>query len=195
MITHTLSVAKSSGYDVVVVDEKKQTGNTFGQRLSNAFKTVFAQGYTHVIAIGNDSAALSGNHIRQAANKLDSDSMVLGPSRDGGVYLIGLCEDHFDENIFRSLPWESSRVYTSLKNYGVRRNITVHRLQPLTDFDSPCDLKTVLKELAALGLTGRLIFIFLNGFILSGKPGNATFDRTEPLFLHTDYALRAPPVV
>jgi len=194
MITHTLSVAKSSGYDVVVVDEKKQTGNTFGQRLSNAFKMVFAQGYKHVIAIGNDSAALSGNHIRQAANKLHSHSMVLGPSRDGGVYLIGLCEGHFDENLFCNLPWESSRVYTSLKKYSAGRNITVHRLQPLTDFDNPDDLKAVLKELAALGLTARLIFIFLNSFILSGKPGATIFEPINPLFLHTDYALRAPPV-
>ena len=67
-----------------------QTKGTLGQRMENAFKTAFEKGYKKVIIVGSDLYSLKTSHIEKALNQLDKKEVVIGPSQDGGYYLLGL---------------------------------------------------------------------------------------------------------
>lgn len=91
------SAARDLGVDLVVVGHRlpgadavlPQRGDSFGARLSAAFEDTRRLGYRHVVAVGNDTPCLDVATIRSAFAALTDHAMVLGPSDDGGVYLIG----------------------------------------------------------------------------------------------------------
>ena len=89
-IRKSLKTAQRSGYPVYWIDANRQRGDTFGERFANAYQQLFHKGYQKVIAIGNDCPTLTVKDIYQAATSLESNKPVLGPSKDGGVYLRGL---------------------------------------------------------------------------------------------------------
>ncbi|MDX1333133.1 MAG: DUF2064 domain-containing protein, partial [Robiginitalea sp.] len=97
--------AKRTGFPVFHFNERMQEGTSFEERLTNAMKTLFDQGFEHLVVIGNDSPDLTTETLRDAVASLDQKKAVFGPSDDGGVYLIGLHRDHFEYNEFRDLPW------------------------------------------------------------------------------------------
>ena len=66
----TLAIANKSGVDVVWLDEKKQKGTNFSERFSNAYKSLFQQGYEKVISIGNDTPNLTAKHLKKAIHLL-----------------------------------------------------------------------------------------------------------------------------
>ena len=82
-----------------------QTGDGLGERLKNAFTDAFEQGFSKVVAIGSDSPDLPESFLRQAFEELDSHDAVVGPSSDGGYYLIGFSEGSFAPGTFeRVIP-------------------------------------------------------------------------------------------
>jgi len=64
LISDTHKRLKTSPYPIVVVDEKLQSGNIFGEKLANAFDYVFQKGFDYVIAVGNDCSNISVNWRR-----------------------------------------------------------------------------------------------------------------------------------
>ena len=71
-----------------------QSGDNLGERMRNAFLGRFKEGYKRIVIIGSDSPSLPLKYIKQALDtKCD---MVLGPSFDGGFYLIGMQNKVFD---------------------------------------------------------------------------------------------------
>ena len=109
--------AKKTGLDVIVFSEKLQRGNSFSERFSNAIESAFLQGYQHIISIGNDSPDLKAKHIAIAHENLNKGITTLGPSLDGGAYLITISKQQFNKKDFASLPWQSRTLFTSLKKY------------------------------------------------------------------------------
>jgi 2-phospho-L-lactate guanylyltransferase (CobY/MobA/RfbA family) len=92
-----LKSIRSTGLPVLSFNEENQVGDNLAERLTNAFAQAFAEGYQNVIALGNDTPDLDANLINDAADTLTTGNPVLGPSRDGGNYLIGLRKEDFDE--------------------------------------------------------------------------------------------------
>lgn len=92
LVHHATDVAEQSGLPVFHISELEQRGHSFGARLYHAFEQVYAQGFERVIAIGSDCAHLTPTMLSNAAQQLSKRSMVLGPARDGGVYLMGLTQ-------------------------------------------------------------------------------------------------------
>ena len=99
----TMAVISKSGLRCIHVDEASQKGAGFGERFTNAIKDIFNQGYEYVITVGNDSPGLKTSHILKALRFLQHNKVVLGPSLDGGFYLLGLHKDQFSENEFMKL--------------------------------------------------------------------------------------------
>jgi len=93
---HTLKTIRSTELPVLFFDEKNQVGHNLAERLTHAFSEAFAKGYKNVIAVGNDTPDLDGKIIIQATDALAVGNPVLGPSQDGGNYLIGLCKEDFN---------------------------------------------------------------------------------------------------
>src|SRR5713101_6896988 len=73
-----------------------QRGETLGERLVNAATELLSNGFDSVCLINSDSPTLPGEILTTAASLLaqEGDRVVLGPSQDGGYYLIGLKRPH-----------------------------------------------------------------------------------------------------
>ena len=85
-----------------------QKGKNLGGRMFNAMKCLFEKGYERVLLIGIDSPDLPLSFIVDAFKKLEYYELVIGPSEDGGYYLIGLTKPI--KYLFTNIHWGSSNV-------------------------------------------------------------------------------------
>ncbi|MGJ8736881.1 TIGR04282 family arsenosugar biosynthesis glycosyltransferase, partial [Zobellia laminariae] len=102
LINRTHEIATSTKADVFVIDESLQKGTSFGERYANAFQELFDQGYTKVLSIGNDTPDLTASVLEQAVDRIQNNDLVIGPSTDGGVYLLGMHREFFNLNEFKA---------------------------------------------------------------------------------------------
>ena len=95
-----------------------QKGNNLGERMYKAIQWLFDNGYQKASLIGTDSPDLPLAFIKDAFQKLDSYKLVIGPSEDGGYYLIGM-KNPFDM-LFKNIEWGSDKVlkYTVSKAHS-----------------------------------------------------------------------------
>ena len=87
-----------------------QRGADLGARLANLLTELLGAGHPGAIAIDSDSPTLPMSYVAEAAMVLaagEADAVV-GPSDDGGYYLIGLREPHSE--LFEAMPWSTERV-------------------------------------------------------------------------------------
>ncbi len=87
----------------------KQRGNDLGERMYNALKDYWHRGYKRLVIIGTDCLTLRKRDLDLAFQKLSRYDVVLGPSRDGGYYLIGLTKPI--RSIFSNMHWGSDKVF------------------------------------------------------------------------------------
>lgn len=138
----TLQTVKKTKLPYFHFTEKEQLGNSFGERFSNAIHKVLSQGFDNVIAIGNDTPKLTTASLLKAEKELNKNKLVLGPSMDGGFYLMGINKSHFKFEIFKNLPWQTKHIRKSVV-HGVTLNQQqqVVFLSMLVDLDTQDDLK------------------------------------------------------
>jgi hypothetical protein len=102
-------------------------------------------GYEGIITIGNDTPELSAQQILQASQALENGKFVLGPSKDGGFYLMGLRVNWFDYTAFLNLPWQTPTLTMAIKNTIGPAAGSLWLLPALTDLDGFADLKRLLR--------------------------------------------------
>ena len=122
-----------------------QQGADLGDRLLHAFQWMHAQGYQNTILIGSDSPHVSRNIIANARVALDEADVVLGPSDDGGYYLIAMHEPH---DVFSNIPMSTSVVIQRTIEQAERQGLTVQCIDPLFDIDELPDLLRLAQLLA-----------------------------------------------
>jgi len=123
-----------------------QEGDDLGERMKNAFKTVFSQGLKSAILIGSDSPDLPGLIIDRALISLKDHDAVLGPSYDGGYYLIGFRADTFLPRTFDEIPWSTPEVFIKTLDVMEKAGLKVHILPEWRDVDTINDLKALFFE-------------------------------------------------
>lgn len=116
-----------------------QHGGTLGERMSNAFKKGFGDGYKKVILIGSDCHDLHEKHLKQAFSLLDKNDVVVGPAEDGGYYLIGMNMLH--DPLFENKTYSHPEVLRELALAAREQNLTLAMLDTLADIDTLADLK------------------------------------------------------
>ena len=132
-----------------------QRGESLGQRLSAAFDDLFETGAERVVVIGGDSPTLPAEVIERAFDRLDQGmDLVLGPTRDGGYYLIGLRRP--TSALFVAIPWSTSRVLAATLDRAAAKELTVELLPEWYDVDEPTDLEH-LESLFATGYEGAAL--------------------------------------
>lgn len=151
LTAQTLKKVQRTGLPYFHFTEKEQIGNSFGDRFVNAIRQVFDQGYSKIVAVGNDSPHLGIQQILKAAGETSKENVVLGPSLDGGFYLLGLHADHFQESSLRQLPWQTSSLLQRTKKLLKGLQVEVTLLNPLTDIDSLIDVKRLSNAIRSLG--------------------------------------------
>jgi rSAM/selenodomain-associated transferase 1 len=116
-----------------------QQGNDLGERMLNAFKTIFDAGYQKIILVGTDTPGISAELMNDALNRLKSYKCVIGPSDDGGYYLVGLNSKLY--YLFDGMEWSTDSVYRKTIESLKRDNQSYFVLEKLIDIDTKEDLK------------------------------------------------------
>ncbi len=117
LFQHTSAIISKSGLPCIHSDEHNQVGLDFGSKLGNAVESVFSQGYSSVIVLGNDCPELNQEILKSAILELKTNKLVVGPSQSGGVYLMGFHASNFDKENFQNLPWQNKQLQNSLLEY------------------------------------------------------------------------------
>jgi len=125
-------IARVAGIDLVV--SRAQRGATFGERLEHAFREAAAT-YDEVAVVPIDVPQLTVRDVVRAFALLRTHDLVLGPSDDGGVYLIA--GRAAAANRFASVRWLTPHVLGDL------RSDSTAILDPLVDVDGRDDVKRV----------------------------------------------------
>jgi 2-phospho-L-lactate guanylyltransferase (CobY/MobA/RfbA family) len=102
----------------------------------NAFEDVRAAGYAEIVAVPGDVPGLSEPHLSAAFRALETRDIVLGPSPDGGVWLIGSHAETDLSDLFENVPWRTAGVFSALVRNAPRAAL----LNALLDVDRPSDL-------------------------------------------------------
>jgi rSAM/selenodomain-associated transferase 1 len=119
-----------------------QEGNDLGARLANAFDSVLKK-QERAVVIGTDSPDLPVERIQSAFAKLNETDVVLGPTDDGGYYLLGL--SRMLPETFENISWGTDKVFQQTLQRA--RNHKVHVLEPHYDVDVIEDLLRLQKNL------------------------------------------------
>jgi glycosyltransferase A (GT-A) superfamily protein (DUF2064 family) len=165
----TLKTVEKSGIKYFHISEEKQVGNSFGARFSNAIETIFQKGFENVITIGNDTPHLKTRHLIDTLQQLEKNDSVLGPSKDGGFYLMGLKKSYFNKETFERLPWQTNRLHQKFSSLAHLKNLKIQYLEPLNDIDCKEDLKLIIHSFKAvsssiLKLLQKLFYRIKNNF-------------------------------
>jgi uncharacterized protein len=123
-------------------------GADVGACLGQATSRLFAAGFSRVMALNADGPTLPGTYIEQADALLGRNDVVLGPSEDGGYYLVGLrrpCPD-----LFRDIAWSTAGVMLQTVDRAAALGFSAALLPPWYDVDTAADLERLRRELACL---------------------------------------------
>jgi rSAM/selenodomain-associated transferase 1 len=133
-----------------------QIAGDIGQRMRYAMQTAFCRGARRVVLVGTDIPGLTTPILEQAFTALHEKDLVLGPSTDGGYWLVGMTRP---ANIFGGIVWSRPDVLENTLTLARRKGMTPYLLDPLNDLDTPEDLERELGRsmlaLATAAASGR----------------------------------------
>lgn len=110
-----------------------QSAGDLGARLRAAFRELRAAGAPRVIALGADSPTLPPERLEEGIEAIAASDLVLGPTEDGGYYLVG--SRVTDEAIFRDIPWSTERVLEITLDRAAQAGLSVRMLPAWYDID------------------------------------------------------------
>jgi rSAM/selenodomain-associated transferase 1 len=160
---------------------------SFADCLFHAAASLLDAGHESACLINSDSPTLPAAYLVSAATILAApgDRVVLGPSTDGGYYLIGLKRPH--RRLFEGVDWSTERVFAQTLDRAKELSLAVHHLPSWYDVDDLAALRVLMGEL----------FEDRRFRVWGSKPTPATWTRRElaRLLVGTDLAARlAVPV-
>lgn len=124
-----------------------QRGDSFGERLAFAVEDLFRVGFDSVCLIDSDSPTVPAANYAEAAAALANrrGDIVLGPSDDGGYYLIGMTKNH--RGLFEDVDWSTERVLDQTMRRAKELDLTLHLLPRCYDVDDRQTLRRLCDEL------------------------------------------------
>ncbi len=120
-------------------EKRLQEGESLGNRMMAAFFELFQQGYSKVVIVGSDCPELTTFVIEDAFDKLDATDVVIGPSSDGGYYLLGLTQ--LIPELFKNKQWSTDTVLADTIKDTVNLRKVCLFLTELSDIDTADDLR------------------------------------------------------
>lgn len=153
LLKHTAAVLRDLSFDKVVYfsekidnndfwenslfEKKLQKGADLGERMHHAFDTAFNKGYKKVLIIGSDLFDLTSSLITSAFEALETYDISIGPSLDGGYYLLGMKK--LQPEVFKNKKWGTDSVLENTLQDLKKQKIKL--LKALNDIDTLEDLK------------------------------------------------------
>ncbi len=143
-----------------------QEGEDLGVRMYRAFTECFSNGFRYVVIIGSDSPDIPHGIIEEAFRSLNEHGAVIGPTWDGGYYLIGFSRGFVSRRFFENMLWSTSNVFEETMRRFQEDGIPVHVLPGWRDIDRADDIYSLLKEseCSDFGKSRTIKFLKENGF-------------------------------
>lgn len=125
----------------------RQRGESLGDRLFNATEELLTRGYESVCLINSDSPTLPPAVLAMVVASLarPGDRVILGPSEDGGYYLIGLKRAH--RCLFDRIAWSTADVLAHTIERAGEIGLDVELLPAWYDVDDAATLRRLCGEL------------------------------------------------
>lgn len=118
-ITASLEVDKRLYYSKNIVEQDEWSNNLYqknvqiegdlGTKMKTAFQETFEAGHEKAVIIGSDCIALNSDVLKEAFLQLDTHDFVIGPTFDGGYYLIGM--NKLFDDVFQDKNWSTQSVF------------------------------------------------------------------------------------
>jgi rSAM/selenodomain-associated transferase 1 len=123
-----------------------QRGENLGDRLANCFADLFELGFESVIVIGADSPTLPAPYVFDAFECFETDDdVVIGPTEDGGYYLVGMRKLH--KRIFEDIPWGAGGALDATIERAREAELNLVLLPEWRDVDTPEDFERLKRDL------------------------------------------------
>lgn len=126
-----------------------QQGEDIGQKMRSSFERCFAKGADKVVLAGADIPGLTETVFSSALAKVTAAKVAIGPSQDGGYYLIGLHRTNhaaLSDSIFANIPWSTGEVFSSTCKRITSQGYGLALLPELMDIDRPEDFLKARQE-------------------------------------------------
>lgn len=117
-----------------------QVDSNLGERINHCFSLGFQNGFKQIVVIGSDAPDVPLLVFNKAFNALKTHDMTLGPTYDGGYYLIGFSKLGYDSSVFEHISWSSQHVYKETRAHVNRLNITCYETLQWYDIDTKSEL-------------------------------------------------------
>jgi len=115
-----------------------QSDGDLGERLEQAFNSVFRRGAKKAVVIASDVPNITAVIIDEAMRILDRHDLVIGPSHDGGYYLIGM--NRLYRHLFRGMAWSTQQVLRQTVGIAEPLGLRLRFVPALADIDNETDL-------------------------------------------------------
>ena len=122
-----------------------QLGETLGERLDHLLKVTLNNGFQQAVIMDSDSPTLPASYLIQAFDQLAEADVVLGPTRDGGYYLIGAKRPQ--SQLVRQVQMSTPHVLSDTLKLAKAIGITIALLPIWYDVDNISDLFHLDREI------------------------------------------------
>ena len=137
VVYYSEKVEENDFWEARLFEKKRQKGADLGKRMQHAFETAFEKGYQKVLIIGSDLFDLKSIHITTAFEALENHDLTIGPSLDGGYYLLGMKELY--PAVFKNKKWGTDSILGNTLKDLQQQNVKL--LEALNDIDTFEDLQ------------------------------------------------------
>lgn len=122
-----------------------QRGYGLGERMYNAIRSVLAMGYGKCVLIGSDIPEITAAHLQSGFDALESADVTLGPTEDGGYYLVGMKKPN--KAVFEKQEYGTDSVYDNAVAAVKEAGLSFAPAMMCRDVDTPQDLMELKKRL------------------------------------------------
>ena len=132
-----------------------QKGDDLGERMYRVLRKVLNLGYESVVLTGADLPMMTATHLESGFATLEDHDIAIGPTSDGGYYLIGMkkpCRD-----VFRVEGYGRSNVFENTVMAAKDTGLSVGLALPCDDVDTPEDLKNLAETINPESHTGKYL--------------------------------------
>ena len=125
-----------------------QTEGHLGAKMHDAFTRSFADGAQRALIVGSDVPTIPENVLNMAVAALRDAEMVVGPTLDGGYYLIGFTAEAWAraQTVLHDVAWSTNLVFRTTVDRAAQAGLHLHVLPGWYDVDTIQDLRQALLD-------------------------------------------------
>jgi rSAM/selenodomain-associated transferase 1 len=136
-----------------------QVKGNLGERFLAAFRQMFEEGASKVVVIGTDCIGLTPKILQDALSGLQDHDITIGPTEDGGYYILGLKDLTVAKQVLMGIPWSTDKVFhetmEKAKGFSVRVLPKLYDVDTMKDWErakhDDRNIAAILKELDRKG--------------------------------------------